>query len=291
MMKNTQLLLLICLILLSSSCDFSEECHYKGDVQVCFDWKKLVDGDAVSQRMETFFYGEGNTPQSFILSKDTLLTGIAAGQQQVVTLNHPLQVTFAGTDRFETFQLCLPTFMENGSLHTTEAPMIYMDQQQIKVEPYDTVSCRLVPQPVIQQVNFEFEVIREVVIAAPQKLDAELSGVSTVYLVSRMEAARSSAILGFYTQKESENEFKKSIRVLGLNPSVSGLETIPKILSVSLTLEDGHLYNSEIDLTSKFDNFQTGVLTCRIEIHITNQGMSMQIADWKTLDWGDIHIQ
>ena len=291
MIKKTQLLLLITLTLLSSSCDFSEECHYKGDVQLLFDWKKLVDGDVVPERMETLFYGEGNTAQSFTLSKDTLLTGIAAGQQQVVTLNHPSQVTFTGTDNFETLQLCLPTFMENGSLHTTEAPMIYMDQQQIKVEPYDTVSCRLVPQPLIQQVNFEFEVIREVVIAAPQKIDAELSGVSTAYLVSRMEAVRSSAILGFLTQKEYENEFKKSIRVLGLNPSVSGLEVISKILSVSLTLEDGHLYSSEIDLTSKFENFQTGVLTCRIEIHITNQGMNMQIADWKTLDWGDIHIQ
>jgi hypothetical protein len=291
MIKKTQLLLLITLTLLTSSCDFSEECHYKGDVQLFFDWKKLVDGDAVPQRMETFFYGEGTIPQSFILSKDTLLTGIAAGQQQVVTLNHPSQVTFTGTENFETLQLCLPTFMEKRSLHTTEAPMIYMDQQQIKVEPYDTVSCHLVPQPIIQQVNFEFEVIRDIAVAAPQKLDAELSGVSTAYLISRMEAVRSSAILGFSTQKESENEFKKSIRVLGLNPSVSGLEAIPKILSVSLTLEDGHLYSSEIDLTNKFENFQTGVLTCRIEIHITNQGMSMQIADWKTLDWGDIHIQ
>ena len=290
-MKQVRSFFLVGLILLNTSCDFSEVCHYQGDVRVSFDWKRLVQGDSVPPRMETVFYSDENIPKTFTVNGDTTLTGIPAGQQHAITFNHLPNITFQGTEKMETAQLCLSTYMEKETLHTVQAPMIYLNKQELKVEPYDTTVCHFVPMPGIQQVNFEFAIIQEADIGSPVSLSGELSGVATTYSISQMKAVRSSAILEFSTEKKAENKFLKNIRILGLNPSTADGEAISKILSVSLTLNDGHIYTSELDLTRKFENFLSGVLTCRIEIHISSQGMNMQIADWETRDWGDIHIR
>lgn len=290
-MKQVRFIFLVGLILLNTGCDFSEVCHYKGDVRVSFDWKRLVQGDSVPSRMETIFYSDENTPQTFRVIGDTTLTGIPAGQQHAITFNHLPNITFQGMEKMETAQLCLSTYIKKEALHTVQAPMIYLDKQELKVEPYDTTACHFIPTPGIQQVNFEFAVIRETDAGSPLTLSGELSGVATAYSLSRMKAVRSSAILEFSTEKKAENEFWKNIRVLSLNPSTADGEAISKMLSVSLMLDDGHVYSSELDLTRKFENFLSGVLTCRIEIYISSQGMSMQIADWETRDWGDIHIR
>ncbi|NCC08915.1 MAG: DUF5119 domain-containing protein [Bacteroidia bacterium] len=290
-MKQVRFIFLVGLILLSTGCDFSEVCHYKGDVRVSFDWKRLVQGDSAPSKMETIFYSDENSPQAFSVSGDTTLREISAGQQHAITFNHLPNITFQGMEKMETAQLCLSTYMEKETLHTVQAPMIYLNKQELKVEPYDTTVCHFVPMPGIQQVNFEFAIIQEADIGSPVSLSGELSGVATTYSLSQMKAVRSSAILEFSTEKKAENEFWKNIRVLGLNPSTADGEAISKILSVSLTLNDGHIYTSELDLTRKFENFLSGVLTCRIEIHISSQGMSMQVADWETRDWGDIHIR
>lgn len=290
-MKQVRFIFLVGLILLNTGCDFSEVCHYQGDVRVSFDWKKLVQGDSIPSRMETILYSDENTPQTFTISGDTTLTGISAGKQHAITFNHLPNITFQRMEKIETAQLCLYTYLKKEALHTVQAPMIYLDNQVMNVEPYDTTSCHFIPTPRIQQVNFEFAIIRETNTDSPVTLSGKLSGVATTYSLSQMKAVRSSAILEFSTEKKAENEFLKNIRVLGLNPSTADGEAISKILSVSLTLDDGHVYTSDLDLTRKFENFLSGVLTCRIEIHISNQGMSMQIADWETRDWGDIHIR
>lgn len=290
-MKQVRFIFLVSLILLNTSCDFSEVCHYQGDVRVSFDWKRLVQGDSVPSGMETIFYSDENTPQTYTISGDTTLKGISAGQQHAITFNHLPNITIQGMEKVETAQLCLSTYIKKDVLHTVQAPMIYLDKQELKVEPYDTTACHFIPTPGIQQVNFEFAIIRETDAGSPLTLSGELSGVATTYSLSRMKAVRSSAILEFSTEKKAETEFWKNIRVLGLNPSTADGEAISKILSVSLTLDDGHVYKSDLDLTRKFENFLSGVLICRIEIHINSQGMSMQIADWESRDWGDIHIR
>ena len=290
-MKQVRFIFLVGLILLNTGCDFSEVCHYKGDVQLHFDWKKLIQGNSIPSKMETIFYSEANTTESFTVSGDTTLREISAGQQHAITFNHLPNITFQGMEKMGTAQLCLSTYMKKEALHTVQAPMIYLDKQELKVEPYDTTACHFIPTPGIQQVNFEFAIIRETDTGSPLTLSGELSGVATAYSLSRMKAVRSSAILEFSTEKKAENEFWKNIRVLGLNPSTTDGEAISKILSVALTLDNGYQYTGNMDLTNKFENFFSGVLTCRIEIIIHHPAITMRIADWETHNWGEIDIQ
>lgn len=278
----------LCLSLVSACnlIDFEEDCFYTGDVEVIFNWQQLHKGDGKPDLMQTIFYPDNSALASYLLSGDTLLTGLAATNHEVLTYNRPQGISFHETDCPCTAYAAINTYTDAGKVYTQNAPKLYAAKREILIPAFERTQCVLALKPCFQQVFIDFVIIRNNTDAGIESLTGELSGVATGYSFGDMQAMQSQAYLGFGA-KETETETDKyaaAMRVLGMCPGVS------KNLDIHLSLAGDRDYRQNLDLTGVFENFTTPAIYLTIEIYLTNAGISLSIADWRTGEGGNIDI-
>ena len=283
--------IILCGLLLLHSCsmiDFSEDCTYTGNVEVRFDWSNLLEGDKVPEWMDTKFYNPLPV-RSFILSGDTLLTGIPVERLEVTAFNHIEGLDYTGLENIQTAKVQLPVSEKDGKLYTVQAPLLYAAKTDIQVQPYTSTLCELIPKSCIHQVFVNFIVINDG-FSEVESISGELSGVATGYSFAEMEAIRSSAILPFTSRKITDNNYLGELRVFGMNPNEEGFAEIPKDLKLSVCMEDKRIFSESFSLTEVFKDFRSASMYLTLEIRLTAIGMKISITDWYTVDQGVIEL-
>jgi len=288
-MKKTVKILfstVLCLSLVSgcSMIDFSEDCSYTGDVEVIFDWERLLDGDQKPGLMQTVFYPGNSALSSFMLAGDTLLKGLAATRHDVLSYNHPAGITFHETDCPCTAYATAGTYTKDGKSYVTNVPALYAAKTDIVIPAFEGTRCVLTPQPCFQQVFISFVIIRSNVDAEVESLSGELGGVATMYSLGDMAAMQSEASLSFEGKQTAEDNYHTALRVLGMSPAAS------KGLDVHLLLDNGDNYRQSLDLTGVFENFTAPAIYLTIEIYLSHAGITLSIADWYTGEGGNIEL-
>lgn len=284
--------IILCGLLLLHSCsmiDFSEDCTYTGNVEVRFDWSNLLEGDKVPEWMDTKFYNPLPV-RSFILSGDTLLTGIPAERLEVTAFNHIEGLDYTGLENIQTAKAQLPLTEKDGKLYTVQAPLLYAAKTDIQVQAYTSTICELIPKSCIRQVFVDFIIVNEGFDSEVESISGELSGVATRYSFTEMEAIRSEAILSFTSRKIRDNNYLAELRVFGVNPNEEGFAEIPKDLKLSVSMEDKRVFSEHFSLTEIFKDFRSASMYLTLEIRLTAMGMKISITDWYTVDQGIIEL-
>ena len=276
----------LCLSLVSACnlIDFEEDCFYTGDVEVIFNWQQLHKGDEKPDLMQTIFYPDNSALTSYLLSGDTLLTGLAAANHEVLAYNRPQGITFHETDCPCSAYASLDTYTNQGKVYTQNAPKLYAAKREILVPAFERVQCLLAPKPCFQQVFIDFVIIRQNVDTPIESLTGELGGVATGYSLGDMRAMPNEAHLAFTTKETETDNYAAAMRILGMCPGVS------RNLDISLSLAGDRDYRQILDLTGVFENFTAPAIYLTIEIYLTNAGISLSIADWRTGEGGNIDI-
>lgn len=276
----------LCLCLISSChlIDFEEDCFYTGDVKVVFDWQHLNTGNEKPDIMQTVFYPDNSALASYLLSGDTLLNGLAAANHEVLTYNRPQGITFHEMDCPCSAYASLATYIQDSKAYTTNAPALYAAQRDIVIPAFGGTECVLAPKPCFQQVFIDFVIIRRNVDTAIESLTGELSGVATRYSFGDMQAMQSQASLSFNSKEVTTDKYSIAMCVLGMCPGVS------KNIDIHLSLAGDRDYVQNLDLTGVFENFTAPAIYLTIEIYLSNAGISLSIADWRTGEGGNIDI-
>lgn len=288
-MKNFKVIFSAVCGLMFASCsliDFSEDCVYKGNVQIRFNWEHLIEEDVRPTGMHTLFYSQSESRYQFHLKGDSLLQYIMTGNYQVLTFNSIGSTSFTGQENLGTFELHLPVSHQNGKRYTVQAPSVYADKQEVSVKAYETTECHLSPRPCTQRINFRFTIICKNIQAEPLSLDAEFSGVSTVYRFAESKASGEPAVLAFSSIPYADKEFRAGIRVLGLNVD----KKTPNELSLKVGLSDKSEYRQTLDLSGLFESFAAPVMDCHIEISISGLGITLAVTDWRVGEHSTIYF-
>lgn len=280
---------LLCAGLFLSGCNFSEECHYTGNVNVTTDWSQLIPKDSIPMTEASFYVATGGV-QRYEISKDTLLTGVSAGEQTALLVSRAAGVQFTGMESAGTAQAQLPTYTEEGITYTVQAPLLYADCQRLKVEPFETTTCRFVPTPCIRQVNFTFHIIREADAGEPLVLDGRLSGLDSRFNLAAHEAAGGRATLKFSTMKVAVDDFKQTIRVFGFCQTKKVPQFPTNLLTLRVQLSDGYQHEATIPMDKLLASVTAPVINCKIDVFISSLGASLVVSGWEVGNWGEIEL-
>lgn len=277
----------ICCMGLMSSCEFSEECNYTGEVEVIMDWESLWGDLQKPDSLTALFYNGNQTVRKELLG-DTVYHNIPAGDTQAILYNRSEQIETKGLESLNGAEIHLPTYFEGNIRAVKEAPMLCSVQNNIHVPIEGTAQWHASPLPIVKQLVFTVNVIRQGVMAELKACQASLSGIATGYSLYRKEPVTSKATVFFSLEKGKKESFNHRFFVLGVNPNQ---ETIPKKLSVKVILEDGETKAAEIDLTEQFNQFTENIFQCNVEIIISSLSTEIEITDWKQGAWNQIIIQ
>lgn len=264
--------------------DFEEDCSYRGDVRVIFDWQHLIEGDDRPEEMFTTLYPDNSALSSYLLTGDTLLTSLAATRHDVLAYNRPENITFHDTDCPCTAYAALSTYTQDEKAYTVNAPALYAARRDITIPAFGETDCVLTSKPCFQQVYIDFVVIRSNMDEGVENLSGELSGVATRYSLDGMQAMEGEAILPFGTQKTGTDKYLAAMRCLGISAQAANL------LDIELLLTGGSRYESRLDITHLLENFTAPTIYLTIEIRLSHLGVSMSIADWYTGEGGHIEL-
>lgn len=292
-MKKIRILFSVISCMLLASCsliDFSEDCTYTGNVEVKFDWTNLLEGDKIPGWMDTRFYGQSIPHFGYLLSGDTLLTGIPAQRFEVTAFNRAEGLEYTGLENPETAKAQLPVTEQDGNLYTLQAPLLYAANTTVLVLADQTSSCLLNPKSCIRQVFINFILIKDGFDSDVESISGGLGGVATGYSFYQKEAIRSSAILPFTSMKIRDNNYLAELRVLGMNPNEEGLAEIAKDLELWVSMTDKRIFSEHFSLTEIFKDFRSASMYLTLEIRLTAMGMKISITDWYTVDWGIIEL-
>ena len=295
MMKPIRNILFSGIILMMSGCQFSEDCNYTGRVQLIMDWESLWGDIRKPEAMDVLFYRQELPSAQRVLFGDTIYENIPSGETEMITVNRPAGVESVGLESFNSSELYLPTYFEGNVRAVNECPMICAFNSRLVVPIEGLVQETVTPLPVVKQMYFIVHVIKEGTTGNVSSCKASLSGISTGYSLSRKEALRGKATVFFSLEKreseDGEEEYRHSFYVLGVNPSKAGEETIPKKVSVTVTLDDGEVKSEDIDITPELDAFDSNVFKCELTVRITAVSTNVEISSWEQGIWGQIIIQ
>lgn len=295
MMKLMPHIVILCIILMMSSCRFSEECNYTGNVQIVMDWESLWGDIEKPDTLNTFFYrGERASAQRMLLG-DTIYENIPSGETNMIVINQPVGTEYVGLEYLPEAEIHLPTYFEGNIRAVNECPMICAFNGNMTVPIEGVVKQVVTPLPIIKQMIFVVHIVKEGVTGNVTSCQASLSGISTGYSLNKQEAVRSKATVFFplsrYEDPEDNEVYKHHFFVLGVNPAKLGEDIIEKKLSVTVTLDDGEVKSEELDLTAELDHFTSNIFKCEVMVKITSVSTSVEIASWKQGAWGQIVIQ
>ncbi len=264
--------------------DFEEDCFYTGDVEVLFDWQKLLEGDNRPDMMQTIFYPDNSALSSYLLTGDTLLTGLAATRHDVLSVNPAENISFHDTDCPCTAYASLRTYTEGSKTYTVNAPALYAAKRDIMILAFERVTCLLEPKPCFQQVFIDFVIIRNNEETEVEALTGELSGIATKYSFGDMQPGGGAASLAFDAKEAQRDKYRTAMRVLGISRNVSNM------LDIGLLLDDGRQYAQRLDLSEILAGFTAPAIYLTIEIYLSNAGISLSIADWRLGEGGHIEL-
>lgn len=294
-MKQIRNILFSGIILMMSSCQFSEDCNYTGNVQLTMDWESLWGDIQKPESLNVLFYRADRPSAQRVLLGDTIYESIPSGETEMIIVNQPAGADYSGLESFTNSEIYLPTYFEGNVRAVNECPMICAFNSHLTVPIEDLVQETVTPLPIIKQMYFIVHVIKEGVTGNVSSCKASLSGIPTAYSLSRKEAIRSKATVYFPLEKneseDEEEEYRHSFYVLGVNPTKAGEESISKKISVTVTLDDGEVKSEEVDITPLLDAFTSNVFKCEVTVKITAVSANVEISSWEQGIWGQIIIQ
>lgn len=294
-MKPIRNILLLGIIGMMVSCQFSEECNYTGRARLTMDWESLWGTIRKPPSLSVLFYRAGGLSAQRILLGDTIYENIPSGESEMLVLNQPPGVEYSGLNSIGNSEIHLPTFFEGNIRSVRECPMICAFNSHPVIPIEDIVEQTVTPLPIIKQLYFIVHVVKEGFTGTVSSCRASLSGIPTAYSLSRKEAIRSKATVFFSLEKnESEvdgDEYRHSFYVLGVNGKKEGEEDISKKLSVTVTLDNGEVKSDEIDITPELDDFSSNVFKCEVTVKINTLSTNVRIESWQQGTWDQIVIQ
>lgn len=297
MMKPIRNILLSGIILMMSSCQFSEDCNYTGKVDLTMDWESLWGDIQKPESLNVLFYRADRPSAQRVLLGDTIYENIPSGETEMVIINQPAGAECSVLESFTNSEIYLPTYFEGNIRTVNECPMICAFNNHFTVPIEGTVQQTVTPIPIIKQIFFVVHVVREGKTGNIASCRASLSGIPTTYSLSRQEALRNKATVFFPLEKhetddeDEGDEFRHHFYVLGTNPSTAGQETIPKKLTITVLLDDGEVKSDEVDLSAELDAFDTNIFKCEVTVTITAASTNVEISSWEQGIWGQITIQ
>lgn len=294
MNKQIQYMTIMCIVFAMSSCRFSEECYYTGNVQLTMDWESMWGDLLKPDSLTALFYHNDKLTASKTLLGDTIYEKIAAGETEMIIYNQAKGTKSSGLDMYPDGELHLPTYFEGNTRAVNECPMICAYNSHLLVPIEDVVQETVSPLPIVKQMVFVVHIVKEGVTGDVASCKASLSGIATGYSLNRREEIRSKATVFFPLERnnnEEQEEYEHSFFVLGVNPSQDGVESISKKLSVTVTLDDGEVRSEDVDITAELDHFTSNIFRCDVTVKITAVSTSVEIASWEQGVWNQIVIQ
>lgn len=256
-----------------------------GNFALIRDWSNLWQNTQQPEELDVYLYHQTLAPWHRTTYTDTSYYIVPSGSYQVVAVNKSNAVLFQGMDNYYTAEVCLPTRTIDSVLTVTEAPLNLIDQTSVRVTTEGTTACIVAPAPFIKVVNFRIHIIRQGDVKEITGCKGRLSGVLTAAKICVEQNSWFSACLDFPTQKASENDFAKTVTLLGMNPGISHR------LNLILTDIDGTSKRVEVDVTGQLDFSKVSVLNCTIEITLTGTEAKVDIIDWQPGVEEDIVLQ
>ena len=288
----------LCLYILftMASCRFSEECNYTGSVELSLDWGSLWGNLKKPDSLTVLFYRDGKSPVRKDLyghTTDTIYNNIPSGSTNLIIFNKPATVQSHTLSELDNSELRLPTYFEGNIKAVSECPMICEVNDDIIVPIEDVIQHSISPFPIVKQLTFVVNVIREGVTGELSTCKASLSGIPTGYSLSRREATQTKATVFFSLSKdEGDSEsFSHSFFVLGVNPDQPDQKSIPKKLSISVALDDGEVKEADFDLTELLNEFSSNIFHCEVSVKITALSAEVTLVDWEQGTWTQATIQ
>lgn len=289
------LILIVTVTFTLTSCKFSEECNYTGSVELALDWESLWGNLQKPDSLTVLFYRDGKTPVRKGLcgqSTDTLYNNIPSGGTNMLIFNKPDGVQSHTLSELSNAELRLPTYFKGNIRAVEECPMICEVNNDIIVPIEGVTQHSISPLPIVKQLTFVVNVIREGVTGEPVTCNASLSGIPSGYSLSRCEATRTKATVFFPLSKKANSDtFNHSFFVLGVNPDRSDMVSISKKLSISVALDDGEVKSVDVDLTDQFNAFTSNIFKCEVNVTITALSTDINIVGWEQGTWQHIVIQ
>lgn len=290
MIKRT--LTMAMLGLLVASCQFSEVCDYVGSVEMTMDWESMWGDLQKPDSLTALFYRNGSAPLRKGLKGDTIYDNIPAGDTELITYNQPKGILLKGLETSSGVEIHLPTYFERNTRAVGECPMLCAVNNHLNVPIESVVKQEIAPLPIVKQLVFVVNVIKEGVTGELSACRASITGIATGYSLGKKEPIRSKATVFFSLGKDKKKDsFSHRFFVLGVNPDVQGQESIPKKLSVSVTLDDGEAKAAELDITGLLNDFTANVFKCEVDVKITSLQTDIEIASWQQGAWNQIIIQ
>ena len=75
------------ILLTMSSCQFSEDCYYVGNVQLIMDWESMWGNLLKPDSLTALFYRNGNLNTKNVLLGDTIYENIPSGETEMIIYN------------------------------------------------------------------------------------------------------------------------------------------------------------------------------------------------------------
>lgn len=289
---NKKFLPLVMLLALTlGSCKFSEECDYTGSVELVMDWDSLWGDLQKPESLQALFYRNGESPIQKELLGDTVYNDIPSGDTELITYNHPANVQGKGFEILNNTELHLPTYFIGNVRAVNECPMLCSVTNFFTTPIDGTVRQPVAPLPIVKQLSFTVNVIKEGVTGEVVDCNASLSGVATGYSLGKKEPIRSKATVFFPLKRGKDDSFSHNFFVLGVNPDARNVESIPKKLTVAIALNDGETKSAELDLTDQLNEFTSNIFKCAVYIRISALTTDIGITSWEEGAWDHIVIQ
>lgn len=131
--------MIVGLVLLYSSCRFSEDCNYTGNVQLTMDWESLWGNIQKPESMSVLFYRSDKLSAQRTLLGDTIYENIPSGETDMVIINRPSGTDLIGSESYNSLEISLPTYFEGNIRAISECPMICSFSSHLTVPIEETV--------------------------------------------------------------------------------------------------------------------------------------------------------
>jgi hypothetical protein len=283
---------------LFTSCQFSEECNYTGDVEIVIDWDALW-GDIQSPESMGLAFIQDKSMTYKELRGDTVYTGIPWGKTRLFACNGLEKMLSLGAAISADGELTLPTRFNGNTRVVSECPMICAFKDWIDVPIDDRIREVVSPEPIVKQLYFIINLIKDGQnVGDVTSCEASLSGISTAYNFHKEAPVRSKGTFPFKLKQSTrtnaiavDDRYSSQFYVLGVNATQVGEEPIRKKLSVTVTLDNGEIKSEEVDITPELDKFNTNIFKCELTLRISTTDMNVSIGNWEQGAWGEIVIQ
>ena len=256
------------------NCDSNNLNKGTGNFRLIWDWGGLWQGMEKPEISDVYFYHPTQAPRLETVYSDTTYFHIPAGKYHLLAINSSAADMLTGMEDYTTAQIVLPLEVTDSNIITCDAPFYVSDQVITTVNNDGVTECILTPVPGNRVINFLFKINSPITVLS---CGATLDGVQTSKMLYVKSPVIAYALLPFEAMRTYNNDFNKTISILGLAPVASTL------LTVQIECDNGISEQTVIDLTDKI-NFQSSpVQNCTISINMNANDIQTEvvITDWQ----------